>query len=227
MGKPQDRSDWAEKIWSGELDPDKTVANRTWSLVKRFFEEVWNKGNLSVVDEVLAHNYVDYNPPPGAPRGRKGYKASVNMFRTAFPDIQFTLDQILAEGRSGGNPADWPRHSPRQFYGTAPTGKQVSFGGMAFIRIEDGQGGRALGNFGYPRFDAAAWSWAGQTASARSGPEATSIMSVTWGLRIANPQPGSWESPIFAKPPKTILGVFSLCLFPRFHQAKAFLSILT
>ena len=139
MDKQLDRSKWAESIWSGEMDPDKDLVETNIGLVKRFFEEVWNKGNLSVVDELLAENYVDYNQPPGAPRGRKGYKATVTMFRSAFPDIQFTLDQILAEGDRLALRLTGRGTHQGSFMGITPTGKQVSFGGMAFIRFENGQ----------------------------------------------------------------------------------------
>jgi steroid delta-isomerase-like uncharacterized protein len=140
MAERVNRADWAERVWSGEIDPGKGAnADDNVALVQRFFEEVWNKGNLSVVDELLAANYVDYNQPPGAPRGRLGYKASVNMFRSAFPDIRFTLDQILAEGDRVALRLTGRGTHRGVFMGVPPTGKQVTFGGMTFIRVENGK----------------------------------------------------------------------------------------
>ena len=51
MDKQLDRSNWAESIWSGETVPDNDQVDTNIALVKRFFEEVWNKGNLSLVDD--------------------------------------------------------------------------------------------------------------------------------------------------------------------------------
>ena len=139
MDKQIDRSAQAEKIWAGEIDPGSDLTDKNVALVKRFFEEVWNKGNLSLVDEFLAPDFEDYNQPPGTPRGHKGYKASVNMFRTAFPDIQFTLDQVLAEDDRVAIRLTGRGTHKGNFMGIPPTGKQVSFGGMTFIHIQDGK----------------------------------------------------------------------------------------
>src|SRR4030067_2191008 len=129
----------AEKIWSGETNPGPDHSDKNIELVKRFFEEVWNKGNLSLVDEVLAPDYEDYNRPPGTPRGLKGYKANVNMIRSAFPDIRFTLDQVFAENDHVAIRLTGHGTHKGNFMGIPPTGKQVSFGGMTFIRIQDGK----------------------------------------------------------------------------------------
>jgi predicted ester cyclase len=64
---------------------------------------------------------------------------SVAMFRSAFPDIQFTLDHILAEGDRVAIRLTGRGTHRGVFMGIAPTGKQVSFGGMAFIRLQNGK----------------------------------------------------------------------------------------
>lgn len=138
MNERIDRSKLAERIWSGELDPVRNQTESNAELVERFFEEVWNKGNLILVDELLAPNFEDHNSPPGSPRGRRGYKASVMMIRTAFPDIHFTLDQILSEGDRVAIRLTGRGTHKGSFMGIQPTEKQVSFGGMTFIRIQDG-----------------------------------------------------------------------------------------
>ena len=139
MDKRIDQSRQAENIWAGGTDPGSDLAEKNVALVRRFFEEVWNRGNLSMVDEFLAQDYEDNNLPPGTPRGHKGYKASVNMFRSAFPDIQFTLDQVLAENDHLAIRLTGRGTHKGNFMGIPPTGKQVSFGGMTFIRIQDGK----------------------------------------------------------------------------------------
>lgn len=139
MNDQDDKALSAEKIWAGKAVPSSSIAEKNADLVRRFFDEVWNKGKLELVDEFLAPGYEDHNLPPGAMRGHKGYKATVNMFRTAFPDIEFTLDQVLAEESRVAIRLTGRGTHKGNFMGIAPTGKQVSFGGMTFITIQDGK----------------------------------------------------------------------------------------
>ena len=68
------------------------------AIVRRFYEEVWNKGNVGVADEVFAPEYVRHDsrptdPPPG-PEGQKRIAAD---FRSAFPDLRWEVDFVVAE----------------------------------------------------------------------------------------------------------------------------------
>jgi len=64
---------------------------------KRVFEEVWNKGNLNVLDELMLPTVTIHNLPPELPHGIEGYKQFFKMYRTAFPDLHFTVDDEIAE----------------------------------------------------------------------------------------------------------------------------------
>ena len=139
MAKQTDRSTWAEKVWAGELDTSETRIDDNLKLVRRIFDEVWNIGNVSLIDELLAPSYVDHNPSPGAPPDRQGYQVMVNQFRSAFPDINFTFDQVLTEGDRVAIRLTGRGSHQGVFMGIAPTGKQVSFGGMTFLHMQDGK----------------------------------------------------------------------------------------
>lgn len=115
------------------------MSNQNTTIVKRFFEEVWNKNNLSLADELLAKDYVDHSAPPGSTGGIEGYKRSVAMFRSAFPDINFTLDDMRGEGDLVAIRLTGRGTHKGSFMGFAPTEKQVTFGGMTFIRLENGK----------------------------------------------------------------------------------------
>jgi len=67
-------------------------------LVQRFYEEI-DKGNLDVIDELVAADYVDHNPPPfpGLPPGREGVRQAFKIFWEATPGHHNIEDQI-AEG---------------------------------------------------------------------------------------------------------------------------------
>lgn len=68
------------------------------ALVRRFYEEI-DKGNLDAMDELVAEDYLDHNPPPfpGLPAGREGLKQSFRMFQKATPGFHRIEDQF-AEG---------------------------------------------------------------------------------------------------------------------------------
>ena len=68
------------------------------ALVRRFYEEI-DKGNIDVLDELVAENYIDHNPPPfpGLPAGREGLKQAFRIFKEATPG-RHEIDDQVAEG---------------------------------------------------------------------------------------------------------------------------------
>ncbi len=71
-----------------------TEANK--ALVRRFYEEI-DKGNISIIDELVSPNYIDHNPAPWFPAGFEGTKQAFKLFAEATPGYHFIEDQ-LAEG---------------------------------------------------------------------------------------------------------------------------------
>lgn len=68
------------------------------AIARRVFEDIWNQGRLDVVDELFDTNFVGYDPTlPTPTRGVEGYKQYVMMYRSAFPDDHFTVEDVLAE----------------------------------------------------------------------------------------------------------------------------------
>ena len=72
-------------------------AQQNEALVRRYFEEAWNKGNLAAVDEFMAADYVDHTPPPDSGPGRDTLKQFVTMFHEAFPDVECTIHDIFGQ----------------------------------------------------------------------------------------------------------------------------------
>ncbi len=68
------------------------------ALVRRLIEETVNKGNFSVVDELVSKDYVYREPTVGEKRGRAGFRELVTIYRTAFPDAKLTIEEQLSEG---------------------------------------------------------------------------------------------------------------------------------
>src|SRR6266487_2414274 len=67
------------------------------AIVRRTWEELFNKGNLAAADELIAANFKNH-AAPGAPAGPASFKQLVTFYRSAFPDAQFTIEDLLADG---------------------------------------------------------------------------------------------------------------------------------
>ena len=116
-----------------------TEAENT-ALIRRFYEEVWQRGNVGVVDEVFADQYERHDFREGEPTaGPEGQKQIAGAFRAAFPDLSWQIDFILADdefvvGRwtaSGTHLGAWA--------GVDATGKPMRFSGINVFRFKDGK----------------------------------------------------------------------------------------
>ena len=105
----------------------------------RFLEEVVNKGNLDVIDELCAANFVDHTALPGVAPDREGYKQFFAMSRSALPDFHSTLEDLIAEGDKVAERFTARGTHKGEWMGIAPTGKQVTVQGIAIHRITDGK----------------------------------------------------------------------------------------
>src|SRR5437867_12526770 len=65
---------------------------------RRFIDEAFNKGNLAVVDELIARDIKDHSAPPGVPSSAEGLKQFIRSLRQAFPDIKLKVIHTIAEG---------------------------------------------------------------------------------------------------------------------------------
>ena len=115
------------------------------AMVRRIFDEVIVKGNLSAVDEIMASNYV-YHFPGQDVKGPEGFKEFVQMMRTAFPDLSFTIEDQVAEGDKVATRETMRGTHKGDFMGIAATGKQVTFTGMVIVHFQDGKEVEAWGS---------------------------------------------------------------------------------
>jgi steroid delta-isomerase-like uncharacterized protein len=108
-------------------------------IVRRVFEEPW-KGNLAVVDELVASNYIGYDPAVAEPlRGPAGVKEFISTYREAFPDARITIEQQLAEGDLVATRWSGRGTHEGELMGMEPTGKQVTVSGLTMSRLEGGK----------------------------------------------------------------------------------------
>ncbi|MCU0506538.1 MAG: ester cyclase [Chloroflexi bacterium] len=113
-------------------------ANR--ELILRFYGEVWNRGNVDVASEIFADDYVRHDPRQAAAQaGGRGQAKIAADFRRAFPDLELTVDVLVADDEHVA--ARWTMagtHTGR-WGGIAPTGRTVVYSGANFFRIRRGK----------------------------------------------------------------------------------------
>ncbi len=109
------------------------------ALLRRFFEEIYNQGDLRVADEIVAVDYINHNPLPGEAPGREGFKAFVAYLRRAFADLQFTIEDQVAEEDKVVTRITISGVQEGEFAGIPPSGKLVSVTAISIHRICDGQ----------------------------------------------------------------------------------------
>jgi predicted ester cyclase len=108
------------------------------ALMSRFIEEVWNKGDLNVSDEIF-HPRATSPSAPQLPLGAEGVRTVVSLFRSAFPDFHMTIEDLIAEGdKVVGRFTENGTHQG-EFMGIAPTGRRAQFTEIGILRIGDGK----------------------------------------------------------------------------------------
>ena len=114
-------------------------AEENKTLVRRFVDEVQSGGNIDAVDELCSPEFVNHSAPPGVPSNCEGVKQVTAMFRQAFPDSHFTVEDMIAEGDKVATRKTFHGTHQGEFMGIPPTGQQVSIGLIDIVRIVDGK----------------------------------------------------------------------------------------
>jgi steroid delta-isomerase-like uncharacterized protein len=110
------------------------------AIVRRLVEEVWNKGNLLLVDELFTPNYEHHDAStPDFGRGPESEKKRVTLYRTAFPDVRLTIEDIIAEGEIVMTRWSCRGTHKGDLSGIAPTGKQFTISGITVGRLTNGK----------------------------------------------------------------------------------------
>lgn len=108
-------------------------------IARQYIDGLWNRGDLATADTILAADFVENIPFPGQEPGPEGYKQLVTQFRTVFPDLHFTIEELIAEGdrvmvRWSG------RGTHRaELAGIPATGKAITMTGIDIFQITNGQ----------------------------------------------------------------------------------------
>lgn len=107
---------------------------------RRMLEEIWTKGNLDKCEELLTSDYVNHDAAsPEVPPGIEGVKRNVTMYRSAFPDLSFTIDEQFASGDRVATRWTAKGTHKGELLGNAPTGKVATVTGLSIDRFVGGK----------------------------------------------------------------------------------------
>ena len=107
---------------------------------RQMVEQVFNQGNISMVDELVATDFVEHEElPPGIPGGSEGVKVLTSQLRNAFPDFKAEIEDLIAEGDRVVVRMNWTGTQEGEFMGIPPTGKSISIEVIDIVRFAGGK----------------------------------------------------------------------------------------
>ena len=107
--------------------------------VQHLYEQLFNRGNLPVADEVIAPDFINHNAPPGSNRGPASMRQLITMLSTAFPDMHYTIEELVAEDDTVVIRVTVTGTHRGPFQGISPTGRSFRQDQMHFIRFREGK----------------------------------------------------------------------------------------
>ena len=124
-------------------------AEENKAIARRIMNEAMNDGRLEVADELIASDWVDHDPanPPDFAGGPDAFKQLATMYRAAFPDMEMTIEDMVAEGDRVVT--RWTARGTHEgeLMGVPPSGKQVTVTGIGIDRIAGGKVAESWGSW--------------------------------------------------------------------------------
>ena len=115
------------------------MSEQNKATARRFYDEVFNRGDVSAIDQLCAHDFKDHTALPGQAPTAQGLKQIMATYLKAFPDIKVTVEEMIAEGDLVAARFSGTATHKGELFGTAPTGKRISFNGIDFLRFKNGR----------------------------------------------------------------------------------------
>ena len=112
------------------------MAESPKELVLRMHEELLRTRDPARVEEFFAADFVSHNNPPGLPDGIEGVRAFLTMFADAMPDVDVTIDELVAEGDKVAIATTTTRTHTGELLGVAPTGRRLAVTGIDVVRVD-------------------------------------------------------------------------------------------
>jgi len=131
-----------------EFKAQAEVEEQNKEIAHRFFEEVWGLGKLDAVDDIVSNDIIIHVASRDI-KGIENFKKFIMSYRSAFPDIKFTIEEHITQGDTGVD--RWTARGSHQgeLQGSLPTGKQMKVRGIDITRFLDGKMVERWGQFDF------------------------------------------------------------------------------
>jgi steroid delta-isomerase-like uncharacterized protein len=121
---------------AGEIEKEAQMK----ALICRIADDIWNRGDLAAVDEVMSANGKYHGPHmPNGMGDRETWRRAIGMYRSAFPDSRITYDELIVSGDTVVGRWSATATHTGQLPGVGPTGKQIKIGGITIYRLNAGR----------------------------------------------------------------------------------------
>ncbi len=115
------------------------MSNANKEVIGAFIEEVINQRRLERANDLVKEDFIELDPLPGQQQGREGLKAVLHQMQTAFPDMRWVVDEMVAEGDKVVSRFHWTGTHKDNFLGIPATGRSVKVNGVVIDRLESGK----------------------------------------------------------------------------------------
>ena len=116
------------------------MSEQNKAMVRRHLEEVFAKGDRDAIPELFAPDYVEHDPASDEEiRGHEGVRRELSIYRSAFSDIEITIEDQIAEGDYVATRATLRGTHVEELFGVPPTGNRVTVTGTVIQRVSEGK----------------------------------------------------------------------------------------
>ena len=123
---------------AGTLRADATSTEENKAVIQRWVE-MWNTGNVVTIDQLVTADFVRHDPTRPEVHGPEAERQFVTGTRAAFPDLHFTIEDLIAEGDEVVARLTAQGTQQGELSGIAPTGQHVTYTVMEIYRLANGK----------------------------------------------------------------------------------------
>jgi steroid delta-isomerase-like uncharacterized protein len=118
---------------------DMSTTENNKAVIRKFLEEVINQNRMGRADDLVVEDFVELDPLPGQRQGREGLKEVLGMMRTAFPDMHWVVEEMVAEEDKVVTRFTWTGTHRGTFLGVPATGRSVKVKGVVIDQLAGGK----------------------------------------------------------------------------------------
>ena len=111
----------------------------TGAVIRRFYEELWNRWDLDAADEIVSEDIRFRGSLGSTLRGREAFKEYVGMVRVAFPDWHNRIDEMISTDEAVVTRMTWSGTHEGKLRDVEPTGRRVEYVGASIFHLSGGE----------------------------------------------------------------------------------------